>query len=168
MIDQEKISLTEADTASYDPSAQILKAAMAYVDPTIGKIMAVIAKSIELQHMIHYTTSEGVSACDFRNRSHSPEEVMRDLRKYCGTREREQLDRCLNMMNLLKMYEMYKNVSDFSDLSAVTSAMSSAKKDNTTASTEADDADTYLKKMQSMLTPEQIQLIRHINEQQNT
>lgn len=49
MIDTEKIPLTEADTAAYDSTAQILKAAMAYVNPSIGRMMAVMAKSIELQ-----------------------------------------------------------------------------------------------------------------------
>ena len=34
MIDTEKIPLTEADTAAYDSTAQILKAAMAYVNPS--------------------------------------------------------------------------------------------------------------------------------------
>ena len=46
MIDTEKIPLTEADTAAYDSTAQILKAAMAYVNPSIGRMMAVMAKSI--------------------------------------------------------------------------------------------------------------------------
>lgn len=39
MIDTEKIPLTEADTAAYDSTAQILKAAMAYVNPSIGRMM---------------------------------------------------------------------------------------------------------------------------------
>ncbi|MFQ9389096.1 MAG: hypothetical protein ACLR1V_10195 [Coprococcus sp.] len=51
-MDAEKIPLTEADTASYDSTAQMLKAAMAYVNPSLGKMMAVMAKSIELQHMM--------------------------------------------------------------------------------------------------------------------
>ena len=49
MIDTEKIPLTEADTAAYDSTAQILKAAMAYVNPSIGRMMAVMAKSIVLR-----------------------------------------------------------------------------------------------------------------------
>lgn len=148
MIDKEKISLTEADTASYDATAQILKAAMAYVNPSIGKAMGIMAKSIELQHLIQYMDRSGVSACDIKNRSVPPEEVIRDLRKYCGTREREQLDRCLNLMNMIKMYEVYKNFSGSTDHTGG----------------EAD----YLKKMQAMLTPEQIELIHHLQNQQNT
>ena len=34
-MDAEKIPLTEADTASYDSTAQMLKAAMAYVNPSL-------------------------------------------------------------------------------------------------------------------------------------
>ena len=51
MIDTEKIPLTEADTAAYDSTAQILKAAMAYVNPSIGRMMAVMGKSIELRQI---------------------------------------------------------------------------------------------------------------------
>ena len=81
MIDTEKIPLTEADTAAYDSTAQILKAAMAYVNPSIGRMMAVMAKSIELRHMMQYLDQGGVSACGVNNRAIPPEEVIRDLRK---------------------------------------------------------------------------------------
>lgn len=110
-MDAEKIPLTEADTASYDSTAQMLKAAMAYVNPSLGKMMAVMAKSIELQHMVQYLNQGGIRACGVSNRSIPPEEVLRDLRKYCGSKEKEQLDRCLNLMNMAKMYEMYRNFS---------------------------------------------------------
>lgn len=177
--------MTEADTASYDSTAQILKAAMAYVNPSLGRMLAVMAKSIELQHMMQYVNHGGVSACGLSNRSIPPEEVLRDLRKYCGTREKEQLDRCLNMMNMAKMYEMYKNFAGSGDLSAMASMMSSAAGTSTTGTSSAGSAaggtdapesqrgnnygdNDYLRKMQSMLTPEQIQLIRNISSQQNT
>lgn len=170
-MDAEKIPLTEADTASYDSTAQILKAAIAYVNPSLGKMMAVMAKSIELQHMMQYLNKGGVSACGVQNRLIPPEEVIRDLRKYCGSKEKEQLDRCLNLMNMAKMYEMYRNFSGSGDLSAMASMMSAA------AGTGSDEASNssgntgdneYLRKMQSMLTPEQIELIRNIGNQQNT
>ena len=155
MIDTEKIPLTEADTAAYDSTAQILKAAMAYVNPSIGRMMAVMAKSIELRHMMQYLDQGGVSACGVNNRAIPP-------------------DRCLNMMNMAKMYEMYRNFSGSGDLSAMASMMASASGADSGESTNRDGntcsaSDTdYLRKMQSMLTPEQIQLIRHMNGQQNT
>lgn len=165
---------------SYDSTAQMLKAAMAYVNPSLGKMLAVMAKSIELQHMMQHLNQGGVSACGLSNRSIPPEEIIRDLRKYCGAREKEQLDRCLNMMNMAKMYEMYRNFSGSGDLSAVASMMASAA-GTSSAGAGAMGADAfsgsnynnsnendYLRKMQSMLTPEQIQLIRNISSQQNT
>lgn len=170
-MDTEKIPLTEADTASYDSTAQMLKAAMAYVNPSLGKMMAVMAKSIELQHMMQYLNQGGISACGVSNRSIPPEEVLRDLRKYCGAKEKEQLDRCLNLMNMAKMYEMYRNFSGSGDLSAMASMMSSAAGTGggETAGTSGSAGDNeYFRKMQSMLTPEQIQLIRNIGNQQNT
>ena len=96
------------------------------------------------------------------------------MRKYCGAKEKEQLDRCLNMMNMAKMYDMYRNFSGSGDLSAMASMMASASGADSGESTNRDGntcsaSDTdYLRKMQSMLTPEQIQLIRHMNGQQNT
>lgn len=134
MIDTEKIPLTEADTAAYDSTAQILKAAMAYVNPSIGRMMAVMAKSIELRHMMQYLDQGGVSACGVNNRAIPPEEVIRDLRKYCGAKEKEQLDRCLNMMNMAKMYDMYRNFSGSGDLSAMASMMASGVRRQTAVS----------------------------------
>ena len=170
-MDTEKIPLTEADTASYDSTAQMLKAAMAYVNPSIGKMMAVMAKSIELQHMMQYLNKGDVSACDVSNRSIPPEEVLRDLRKYCGAKEKEQLDRCLNLMNMAKMYEMYRHFSESGDLSAMASMMASAAGTGSGETSNASGStgdNEYLRKMQTMLTPEQIQLIRNIGNQQNT
>ena len=60
MIDTEKIPLTEADTAAYDSTAQILKAAMAYVNPSIGRMMAVMAKSIELRGSFSHGIYDGI------------------------------------------------------------------------------------------------------------
>lgn len=153
---------------------------MAYVNPSLGRMLAVMAKSIELQHMMQYLNQGGVSACGLSNRSIPPEEIIRDLRKYCGTREKEQLDRCLNMMNMAKMYEMYRNFAGSGDLSAMASMMASAAGTSSASSaaggTDASESQRdnnyndsdYLRKMQSMLTPEQIQLIRNISSQQNT
>ena len=153
---------------------------MAYVNPSLGKMLAVMAKSIELQHMMQHLNQGGISACGLSSRSIPPEEIIRDLRKYCGAREKEQLDRCLNMMNMAKMYEMYRNFAGSGDLSAMASMMSSAAVTSSAGpaaggmeSSESqrdnnyNDSD-YLRKMQSMLTPEQIQLIRNISSQQNT
>ncbi|MFQ9389129.1 MAG: hypothetical protein ACLR1V_10445 [Coprococcus sp.] len=61
-----------------------------------------MAKSIELRHMMQYLDQGGVSACGVNNRAIPPEEVIRDLRKHCRAKEKEQLDRCLNMMNMAK------------------------------------------------------------------
>ena len=153
---------------------------MAYVNPSLGRMLAVMAKSIELQHMMQYLNQGGVSACGLSTRSIPPEEIIRDLRKYCGTREKEQLDRCLNMMNMAKMYEMYRNFSGSGDLSAMASMMASAAGTSSSSpvagGTDASESqrdsnyndNDYLRKMQSMLTPEQIQLIRNISSQQNT
>ena len=88
--------------------------------------MAVMAKSIELRHMMQYLDQGGVSACGVNNRAIPPEEVIRDLRSIAGAKEKEQLDRCLNMMNMAKMYEMYRNFSGSGDLSAMASMMASA------------------------------------------
>ena len=77
MIDTEKIPLTEADTAAYDSTAQILKAAMAYVNPSIGRMMAVMAKSIELRHMMQYLDQGGVSACGVNRSYPGFEKVLR-------------------------------------------------------------------------------------------
>ena len=155
VIDTQNMHLTEADSASYDSVSQMLKAATAYVSPDAGKILAILAKSIELQHMIEYLSSGSVSACGTGGRQIPPEEILKDLRKYCGPKEREQLDKCLNIMNMAKMYEIYKNLAGTPASAAQTAPLSGADND-------------YLKHMQSLLTPEQLQLLNNISNQQHT
>ncbi len=180
VIDTQNMHLTEADSASYDSVSQMLKAATAYVSPDAGKILAIIAKFIELQHMIDYLNSGSVSACGTGGRQIPPEEIIKDLRKYCGPKEREQLDKCLNIMNMAKMYEIYKNLAGSADMAQTASAMANAANmpyvppmTVTPASavktppSSGEDND-YLKHIQSLLTPEQLQLLNNISNQQHT
>ncbi|MGN0203191.1 MAG: hypothetical protein ACI4BB_01515 [Coprococcus sp.] len=182
VIDTQNMHLTEADSASYDSVSQVLKAATAYVSPDAGKILAIIAKSIELQHMIDYLNSGSVSACSTGGRQIPPEEIIKDLRKYCGPKEKEQLDKCLNIMNMAKMYEIYKNLAGSADIASAASAFNNASSvmshtqqsmshapaaANTSSSPSGADND-YLKYMQSLLTPEQLQLLNNISNQQHT
>lgn len=172
--------LTEADSASYDALSQVLKAATAYVNPSIGKMLAVMAKSIELQHMMDYLNKGSVSACSTGGRQIPPEEILKDLRKYCGPKEKEQLDKCLNILNMAKMYEIYKNLAGAADMASAASAMAnmasmphppqaanvSMPQGNPSGPPGADH--DYLKHMQSLLTPEQLQLLNNISNQQHT
>ena len=75
-MDTQNMHLTEADAISYDTTSQILKAATAYVDPNVGRMFAVIAKSIELQNMMNYLSQNGgVSALSTGHRQIPPEEI---------------------------------------------------------------------------------------------
>lgn len=168
-IDTQNIHLTEADAMSYDTASQILKAATAYVTPSVGRAFAVMSKIIELQHMIAFLDQNGsVSACSTGSRQIPPEEILKDLRKYCGPKEREQLDKCLNLMNMAKMYEMYKNLAGAAGTADTPpfpgSRASSGSREAAPSGTDND----YLRHMQSLLTPEQIQLLNTISSQQHT
>lgn len=180
VIDTQNMHLTEADSASYDSVSQMLKAATAYVSPSAGRFLAIMAKSIELQHMLNYLNTSSVSACSTGGRQIPPEEILKDLRKYCGPKEREQLDKCLNIMNMAKMYEIYKNLAGSTDMAQAASAMDnaanmpyvppmtgapvSAAKPPPPAGVDNE----YMKHIQSLLTPEQLQLLNNISNQQHT
>lgn len=166
VIDAQNVHLTEADAISYDTTSQILKAATAYVDPNVGRMFAVIAKAIELQNMMSYLEQNGgVSACSTGNRQIPPEEILKDLRKYCSPKEREQVDKCLNFMNMAKMYEMYKNLAGSADMASAPGFFANAGNREPTSAPSGNDND-YLRHMQSLLTPEQLQLLNNISSQQ--
>ena len=170
-MDTQNMHLTEADAISYDTTSQILKAATAYVDPNVGRMFAVIAKSIELQNMMNYLSQNGgVSALSTGHRQIPPEEILKDLRKYCSPKEKEQLDKCLNLMNMAKMYEMYKNLAGSADMASAPFFGASGSRDAAPQNHEpaSSGANDYLKHMQSLLTPEQLQLLNNISNQQRT
>ena len=57
------IPLTELDRQSFQGTSQMLKAAVTYMDPSSGKMLAMLARMMELKQTINLFNQEQISIC---------------------------------------------------------------------------------------------------------
>lgn len=57
------IPLTELDRQSFQGTSQMLKAAVTYMDPSSGKMLAMLARMLELKQTINLFNQEQISIC---------------------------------------------------------------------------------------------------------
>lgn len=148
--DPQDLKITELDSRVSKGPANMLKAAIPYLDSGAAKTVALLAKTLELKNTLEYFSEETpISAASSDGKKPNPEEMLKDIRKYCNDEERERIDNLLNFINMSRMYETYKNL---------TGAMPKA------APTPGND---FMSSIQPMLTPEQLQMLQLISQQQN-
>lgn len=111
------IPLTELDRQSFQGTSQMLKAAVTYMDPSSGKMLAMLARMMELKQTINLFNQEQISICSVPPDGHRPgiEEVLKDIRKYCAPAEAEQIDQFLNILNAVRLYNQYNELTKNTD-----------------------------------------------------
>lgn len=67
------IPLTELDRQSFQGTSQMLKAAVTYMDPSSGKMLAMLARMLELKQTINLFNQEQISICSVPTDGHRPE-----------------------------------------------------------------------------------------------
>lgn len=136
------IPLTELDRQSFQGTSQMLKAAVTYMDPSSGKMLAMLARILELKQTVNLFNQEKISICSVPPDGHRPgiEEILKDIRKYCAPAEAEQIDQFLNILNAVRLYNQYNELTKNTDFSSMMNQMNQMKNMN--------------------ITPEQIQMIQ--------
>jgi len=106
------IHMTELDRETYDSAAQILKAAVAYAQPSAGKLLAVCAKFLELKKTLDYFSQpdKNLSICALSGNRPSPEEMLSDLKKYSDKNQAEMIDKMLNILHMTQFLEKYREL----------------------------------------------------------
>lgn len=150
MADENEIlPLTELDKQTYCGASQVLKAAVSYVDPSSGKMLAMLARILELKQTAELFDSEQISICSLPNDSRpGMEDMLKDIKKYCGPAESEQIDQFLNILNAVRLYNQYAELTKNTDISGMMNQMNQMKNMN--------------------ITPEQIQMFQTLLRAQNT
>ena len=143
------IPLTELDKQSFQGASQMLKAAVTYMDPSSGKMLARLARLLELKQTMALFDREQLSICSIPGDSRPGiEEVLKDIRKYCAPSEAEQIDQFLNILNAVRLYNQYNEFTKNTDFSNIMNQMNQMKNMN--------------------ITPEQIQMLQTLMHAQST
>lgn len=133
------VHITEMDQISCDSTAQLLKAALPYTNASAACALTIAAKFLELKKALAYLKKpqSDVSVCSVSGQHATPEEMLKDLRKYCNQSQTEMIDRMLNIMQMGKFYEKYKeleNSPEFATMMSMFKAMSAGANTSTNAS----------------------------------
>lgn len=105
------MELTPFDLRTNNPSLQMIKLLIPYLPPKNQRILAIYIKFIELQNTLS-------SFRIFKNRTHSTEQMLNEIRPYLPSDIFESIDNILNMMNMMEMMKSMSetNSSDSSEI----------------------------------------------------
>ena len=105
------MELTPFDLRTNNPSLQMIKLLIPYLPPKNQRILAIYIKFIELQNTLS-------SFRIFKNRTHSTEQMLNEIRPYLPSDIFDSIDNILNMMNIMEMMKSMSetNSSDSSEI----------------------------------------------------
>lgn len=92
-------------------TAEIIKAAMPYVDTKMKGMAELFAKLLDLMGSVKiFGKSDKVSTYGVESVKIDVEGLLKGIRPICNLKEREIVDRILNIFNMKRMFEMYNNM----------------------------------------------------------
>lgn len=95
---------------NYMHTAEIMKAALPYVDVQTKTTMEFMYKLFDFMGSFKNLTKPiNMAACGFQNPKINIEGLLNGIRPLCSSKERELVDRILNIFNIKRMYETYNN-----------------------------------------------------------
>lgn len=95
---------------NYMHTAEIMKAALPYVDVQTKTTMEFMYKLFDLMGSIkNLTKPNNMAACGFQKPKINIEGLLNAIKPLCTSKERDLVDRILNIFNMKKMYETYNN-----------------------------------------------------------
>ncbi len=112
-MNHDDIYFTPLDTQTLDPKFQMFKALIPYIDQSYRKNAALVVRFMELiETKNFFEQTPELSACGINPKNRSPEEILKDIQKYCMDNEAHQIEQILNILNMIKTYDKYKDVLD--------------------------------------------------------
>ncbi len=96
---------------NYLHTAEIMKAALPYFDSMTKVRMEFFTKALDLMGSLNNMSSRNsMVACGYANSSIDMEGLLNGIRPLCDNKERDIVDRILNIFNMKRMFEMYNNL----------------------------------------------------------
>lgn len=95
----------------FNHTAELIKAAIPYVDSKTKGLVELVAKSMDLLGSLKSADNNNIlSTLDFHSIKIDVEGLLKGIRPICNHKEQEIVDRILNIFNMKRMFEMYNNV----------------------------------------------------------
>lgn len=94
---------------NYMHTAEIMKASLPYFDDRTRCKVELVSKMFDLMGSLSVIGRGSMVACGYEAVSIDVEGLLNGIRPICDHREREMVDRILNIFNAKRMFEMYNN-----------------------------------------------------------
>lgn len=94
---------------NYMHTAELMKASLPYFDDRTRSKVELVSKIFDLMGNINIIGRESMAACGYGTINIDVEGLLNGIRPICDHREREIVDRILNIFNAKRMFEMYNN-----------------------------------------------------------
>lgn len=95
-----------------DDTITITESILPYCNPSIGKILALRIKFLEIQKILHgFDDIPYLQACGFEENSKDMETVLRSLRGSVSEEKAKQIDSVLSMIRFSKLYQTYQEIT---------------------------------------------------------
>ncbi len=105
---------TPLDEYLYDPTAQMIKVILPYMDVSSARMMAVLAKFLEIKRTIIFFNKPYYTQNIYKgtSQSHEMKDILYDLKKYCDGPHMQMIDMLINALQMSKMYEKFKDMEN--------------------------------------------------------
>lgn len=90
-------------------TAELMKASLPYFDDRIRSKVELFSKVFDLMGSLNIIGRESMAACGYGTISIDVEGLLNGIRPVCNHKEREMVDKILNIFNAKRMFDMYNN-----------------------------------------------------------
>ena len=94
---------------NYTHTAELMKASLPYFDDRTRVKVELFSKMLDLMGSLNIIGRESMVACGYQTINIDVEGLLNGIRPICDNKERETVDRILNIFNAKRMFEMYNN-----------------------------------------------------------
>jgi hypothetical protein len=94
---------------NYTHTAELMKASLPYFDDKTRNKVELVSKMFDLMGSLNIIGRESMVACGSGTLNIDVEGLLNGIRPICDHKEREMIDRILNIFNAKRMFEMYNN-----------------------------------------------------------
>lgn len=119
MIQKQDIKLTELDYLIGNPHAQMVKAALPYMNIPEQKFLSLMVKVSELQRTMQLFNSGEMSAMGLKppqEKPVSPVELLNTIKPYGSSYEQDLIDVVVNFMQGFRLYRSYQETAAQNDI----------------------------------------------------
>lgn len=117
MLEDTLKALPVIDQVANGGNLLLMKAMIPYLPQAGQRFLALYAKAAEITNLMgFYRSSPDLGACAGCEAAASPEEMLSDIRCFCGRQEQEAIDQYIQMMQIMQLCQALQHTDGSPDM----------------------------------------------------